>query len=89
MPKNTSGLRRGGGRVGPNKITKSAREAFQIAFDVLQSHKGASLSEWAKLNTTEFYKLYARLIPVEHVGEGGTGPIATVVKHIYEDAPKP
>ena len=66
----------------PNKLTKSAREAFQLAFEAMGSH--ASLSTWAKANPTEFYKLYARLIPVEHVGEGGEGPIATIVKHIYE-----
>ena len=71
----------------PNKLTKSAREAFQLAFDGVG---GASkLTEWAKDNPTEFFKLYARLIPVEHVGEGGSGPIATVVKHIYEAAEKP
>lgn len=66
----------------PNKVTKSAREAFQLAFQ--EAGGGEGLSAWAKANRTEFYKLYARLIPVEHVGEGGSGPIATVVKHIYE-----
>lgn len=68
----------------PNKLTKSAREAFQLAFE--KNGGGAALARWAKKNPTEFYKLYARLIPVEHVGEGGSGPIATVVKHVYEDA---
>lgn len=73
----------------PNKITRSAREAFQLAFDVLnaQPYGPQSLQVWAEANPTEFYKLYARLIPVEHTGEGGTGPIATVVKHIYETVP--
>ena len=68
-----------------NKTTKSAREAFSLAFEAIQ-RPGTSLSEWAALNPTEFYKLYARLIPVEHVGEGGSGPVATVVQHIYEDS---
>lgn len=73
-----------GGRIAgtPNKLTKSAREAFALAFDEMGGLE--KLAAWAKANPTEFYKLYARLIPVEHVGEGGTGPIATVVKHIYE-----
>lgn len=66
----------------PNKLTKTAREAFAIAFDKLGGPK--NLTEWAKENPTDFYKLYARLIPVEHVGAGGEGPIATVVKHVYE-----
>jgi hypothetical protein len=69
-----------------NKTTKSAREAFQLAFEGTNGVDG--LKTWAKANPTEFYKLYARLIPVEHVGEGGEGPIATVVKHIYEDVKK-
>ena len=65
-----------------NKLTKSAREAFALAFE--EAGGAAGLTAWAQENRTEFYKLYARLIPVEHVGEGGEGPIATVVKHIYE-----
>lgn len=71
----------------PNKLTKSAREAFQLAFE--QNGGANGLTDWAHANPTEFYKLYARLIPVEHVGEGGAGPIQTVVKHVYEDLPKP
>lgn len=70
----------------PNKLTQSAREAFQLAFE--QSGGYEQLTAWAKANRTEFYKLFARLIPVEHVGEGGEGPIQTVVKHIYEEGGK-
>ena len=70
----------------PNKLTQSAREAFQRAFD--ESGGFESLTAWARKNQTEFYKLYARLIPVEHVGEGGEGPIQTIVKHIYEGEAK-
>lgn len=80
------GKKTGGRTKGtPNKLTKSAREAFQLAFDGLGGF--AKLQEWAKANPTQFYTLYARLIPVEHVGEGGEGPIATTVKHIYETLP--
>ena len=68
----------------PNKATKSAREAFALAFEAIQ-RPGTSLSEWAALNPTEFYKLYARLIPVEHVGDGGSGPVQAIVRHVYED----
>lgn len=90
MPRGSKpGERRGGRQKGtPNKLTKSAREAFQLAYNSLQKIKGASLPEWAAANPTEFYRLYARLIPVEHVGEGGTGPVQTVVKHIYEEQAK-
>lgn len=89
MPRGSEpGEHRGGRKAGtPNKLTKSAREAFQLAFDAVGG--GTGLSKWAKANPTEFYKLYARLIPVEHVGEGGQGPIATTVKHIYESSGLP
>lgn len=81
------GKKTGGRKVGtPNKITKSAREAFQLAFETLGGVR--ALGTWATANPTEFFKLYARLIPVEHVGDGGAGPIAAVVKHIYEDGVK-
>lgn len=85
------GTRIGGRQKGtPNKTTQSAREAFALAFQGLGGY--ARLQAWAEENPTEFYKLYARLIPVEHVGEGGSGPIATIVKHVYEavvkDAPR-
>lgn len=88
---NSGSFKKGDGRPrkpkgAVNKLTKSAREAYQAAFESIGGTD--SLAVWAKANKTEFYKLYARLIPVEHVGEGGEGPIQTVVKHIYEDAQK-
>ena len=46
-----------------NKLTKSVKEAFEIAFIELQEDKEANLTNWAKDNTTEFYKLAAKLIP--------------------------
>jgi len=70
----------------PNKATQSAREAFNLAFQGIGGAK--ALEAWAGENTTEFFKLYARLIPVEHVGEGGEGPISTVVKHVFETVSK-
>lgn len=54
----------GGSRKGsPNKLTKSVKEAFEIAFNELQSDKNANLATWAKENTTDFYRLAAKLIP--------------------------
>jgi hypothetical protein len=46
-----------------NKLTKSVKEAFEIAFNELQGDENANLATWAKQNTTEFYKLAAKLIP--------------------------
>jgi hypothetical protein len=71
----TSGRRKGA----PNKLSQSARDAFQFAFD--QAGGAAGLAEWAQANRAEFYRLYARLIPVEHTGEAGA-PIPVVVRYI-------
>ena len=71
-------LRSGRVKGTPNKATKSAREAFQFAFD--RAGGAAGLAEWALKNRDEFYRLYARLIPIEHQGEGG-GPIAVTIVH--------
>lgn len=60
-----------------NKTTVAAREAFQHAFDGLGGVD--SLIVWAQENRTEFYKLFGRLIPVEHSGEGGGA-----IPHIHE-----
>jgi hypothetical protein len=46
-----------------NKLTKSAKEAFQHAFDEAGGADG--LAQWAKGHRADFYKLYARLIPVD------------------------
>lgn len=49
----------------PNKLTRTVRDAFEQAFELLQEDDQAKLSEWAKRNTTEFYKLASKLIPTE------------------------
>lgn len=64
------GERRGGRKAGtPNKMTQSAREAFQFAFDKLGGAKG--LAEWGLTNKTEFYKLYGKSIPLTVDGQMG------------------
>ena len=63
------GRKTGGRKKGtPNKLTESARKAFELAFQKMDGAQG--LLEWAKDHQTDFYKLYARLIPVnmEHSG---------------------
>jgi len=47
----------------PNKLTRAAKEAFALAFEGVGGVD--ALTEWARENLTDFYKLYARLIPVE------------------------
>ncbi len=59
----------------PNKLTASAKEAFAFAF--AESGGAEALTAWAQENRTEFYRLFARLIPTELSGPDGAGiPIA-------------
>jgi hypothetical protein len=55
----------GKGRVKgvPNKMTVAVKEAFELAFQSIGGEP--ALATWARRNRTEFYKLYARLIPVD------------------------
>jgi hypothetical protein len=48
----------------PNKLTRDARQAFQYAFEKVGG--ADQLAAWAKDNAGEFYKLFARLIPVDN-----------------------
>ena len=59
------------GKRGPNKLTKTVKEAFERVFHDLQKDEGEphELSTWAKKEPTEFYKIAARLIPSELKGE--------------------
>ena len=56
-----------------NKVTASAKEAFALAFKGMGGV--GALTRWAKRNPDLFYKLYARLIPVEVSGSGEDGAI--------------
>jgi len=54
-----------GGRVKgtPNKVTATAKENILAVFTRLGGT--AQMAAWAKENQTEFYKIYARLVPTE------------------------
>jgi len=54
-----------------NKVTATAKENIVAVFTRLGST--AAMARWAKNNETEFYKLYARLIPVEQHVSGTLG----------------
>jgi hypothetical protein len=47
----------------PNKLTTSVRTALETAFEKMGGVD--SLVKWALLEPTEFYKLYAKLLPVQ------------------------
>jgi hypothetical protein len=56
------GERRGGRQTGtPNKTTVAVKEALVAAFDGMGGVK--KLQSWATDNPTEFYKLWAKLLP--------------------------
>lgn len=56
----------GGREIGThNKFTSVVKETFEFVFSELQNDPKSKLSEWAKKNTTDFYKLVAKLIPVQ------------------------
>lgn len=67
MPAHKGHTKSGGRQKGtPNKTTRTAKEAFALAFDALGGYK--RLVQWAKEdpdNLKVFYTLYARLIPVD------------------------
>jgi hypothetical protein len=51
-----------------NKTTATVKEAMVAVYADLQASRGRDhghFSEWAKANPTEFYKLYAKLLPTE------------------------
>ena len=55
-----------------NKSTVQVKEALTAAFDNIGGILG--FSTWAAANRTEFYRLYAKLLPRQITGEGG-GPV--------------
>jgi|694.fasta_scaffold82318_4 hypothetical protein len=48
-----------------NHFTRSVREVMADTFEQMQLQKGVNLLDWAKDNPTEFYKLAAKLIPLQ------------------------
>lgn len=73
------GYKTGGRKKGtPNKATVEVKTALQQAFE----HRGgiAALVSWADENPTEFYKLWAKLLPNEIKAELG-GPDGGAIAH--------
>lgn len=68
-----------GGRVKgtPNKATASVKAALEDAFDKLGGVD--ALVTWARMEPTEFYKLYAKLLPV-HVN--ATVEVSTIAERV-------
>lgn len=71
-----------------NRNTTLIRDVFAQVFDELQGDPKASLKVWAKANPTEFYKLSAKLIPIQ-VGGDPDNPIKATLEvvHIHTGTP--
>ncbi len=67
-----------------NKISGQAKENIQAVFVRLGST--AAMAEWAKNNQTDFYKIYARLLPVEGPGDGGEHKVTHRIEQVIVDA---
>ena len=67
-----------GGQVGSiNKLTKTVKERVLEVFNELQDDPKANMLNWAKEETTEFYKIAAKLIPAD-INAKVEGKIITV-----------
>lgn len=84
MPRPKGSPKTGGRKAGtPNKVTASVRQAFEDAFNLLQSDDQANLLAWAKNNQTEFYKLASKLIPQDVAVQG------TMTLQVITGVPEP
>ncbi len=64
-----------------NKTTALFKDALITVYEKLQADAGgahAHFAGWAEENPTEFYKLAAKLIPVQLTGEDGA-PLQIVI----------
>jgi UV DNA damage repair endonuclease len=68
----------------PNKATKTVREHFAHAFNLLQESDTANLHQWAQSNPTEFYRLASKLIPMQ-VSNDPENPMPSVIIQIIPD----
>lgn len=67
-----------------NKLSRAAKDNIAAVFVRLGGT--AQMAVWAKENQTEFYRLYARLIPTELTGAGG-GPLTVEIVRFAGKAP--
>lgn len=61
----------------PNKLPGTVKENIVCVFTRLGGT--AAMARWAEENQTEFYKIYAKLLPVEVQSPTG-GPLEIIVK---------
>src|SRR5688572_28211666 len=82
----------GGRKKGtPNKSNAAIREAMLAVFAELQAEAGGEnghFLEWARGNSTDFYKLASKLLPYQVTGQDG-GPVITRIELVAPALPLP
>lgn len=68
------------------KIPGAAKENIHAVF--IRLGGTAAMAKWARDNQTEFYKIYARLLPVEMTSDG-TGPVTIQIIKFGDEEIKP
>lgn len=95
------GERRGGRQKGtPNKTTATMKQAIAMVYEKLQRDEARKdrtagdhghFAKWAKDHPTEFYKIAAKLLPLQiggvDDGDGDKGPAPILVRFVKTDAP--
>jgi hypothetical protein len=69
-----------------NKTTKAVKEVFADVFAEMQKDPQAKLLVWGKANPTEFYKLAAKLIPIQLAGDKDN-PLPLQVTIVHTNTP--
>lgn len=65
MPK---GAKHGGRKAGtPNKLSGTVKDNVIAVFDAIGGV--ANMTSWAMENSTEFYRLYSKLMPLQLTGD--------------------
>ena len=77
------GKKTGGRKAGtPNVATKTVREHFAHAFELLQESPSANIMTWAESNPTEFYRLASKLIPLQVANDPDNPMPGTIIQII-------
>jgi hypothetical protein len=73
------GQKTGGRQAGtPNKISTAVRDNVLSVFDQIGGVE--NMSDWAKENPTQFYALYAKLLPLQtQVSGDPENPVQSVI----------
>lgn len=85
--KGQSGNPKGKPKGSKNVVPSSVKEAFKLAFEGIGGVP--AFIEWAKVERSEFYKIYSKLLPKEvEVSGADGGPIKTTIE-VNFIGPKP